>query len=91
MFGDEVRDFGGTFAVSFDGGEDEVLDACVEGSVDELVSLLDFLPTHWSCHAEDAPDRVFGQLCRRGENGFGIIEIAFDDFDVGGSFGESLS
>lgn len=93
VLADEVRDVGGVGialgAVPLDGGVDEVRDVVGERGVDEGFALLLFglgrgAAAEGELDAEDAPDGGGGL----GEDGGAVVEVAFDELDVGGFLGK---
>lgn len=93
VLADEVRDVGGvgvaSSAVPLHGGVDEVLDVVGERGVDEGFALLFFgvgrgAAAEGELDAEDAPDGRGGFL----EDGGAVVQVAFDELDVGGCLRE---
>lgn len=93
VFANEVRDVGGVGvgigAVPLHGGVDEVVDVVGERGVDEGFALLLFgfgrgAAAEGELDAEDAPDRSGSFL----EDGGAVIQVAFDELDVGGCLRE---
>ncbi len=89
VLADEVRDVGGVgvsiIAVPLDGGIDEVLHAVGERGVDEGFALLFFrrgrgAAAEGELDAEDGGDGDGGG----GEDGGAVVEVAFEEYDVGG-------
>ena len=88
VLADEVRDVGGVGVavgtVALDGGVDEVVDVVGERGVGEGFALLFFrlgrgAAAEGDLDAEDAPDGSGGF----GEDGGTVVQVAFDELDVG--------